>query len=173
MGLKVRATVRFKNLLPWVRCGLTAHVNSIVAITVISITRVPVVDIRCEPIPVKIGRTPERSGKKPVLLEKDRSVENSALFAAKVASGEKPTLLAAKIPSGEKPVLLTAKVRKWEAPAIPGLRNGVRWFRDGQRGHRSEKCDALQHASLLYLSAPRHLTLQAHTLCRKDPIGGW
>ena len=160
MGLKVRATVRFKNLLPWVRCGLTAHVNSIVAITVISITRVPVVDIRCEPIPVKIGRTPERSGKKPVLLEKDRSVENSALFAAKVASGEKP-------------VLLTAKVRKWEAPAIPGLRNGVRWFRDGQRGHRSEKCDALQHASLLYLSAPRHLTLQAHTLCRKDPIGGW
>ncbi len=136
----------------------TAYANSIIAITVIGITQIRVIDVWCEPIPVKIGRTPERSGEKPVLLGKDWS-------------GEKPAPLAAKVPSGEKPTLPAAKTRKWEAhpaPAIPTLRNGVRRFHDYQRGHRSEKCDALQHEGLIYLNAPRDLTLQAHTCNRKD-----
>src|SRR5258708_279129 len=100
---------------------------------------IPVVTIRCEPIPVIIGRTPERS--KPALL------------AAKVPalledpSGEKPALLAAKVlalledPSGEKPALLTAKVLSGEKPALVAARC--------QRCHRSEQCDELQHDGLL------------------------
>src|SRR5258708_38511890 len=131
----------------------------VVAVTGIGITRIPVVGIRCEPIPVIIGRTPEPSREKPALL------------AAKVPSREKPALLAAKVRS---------PVRKWEthvhsnpATAIPTLRNSVRWFHDCQRGHCPEKYDALQHESLLYLSAPPHLSLQAHTRNRKDSIGGW
>jgi len=120
-----------------------------------------------------------------LLVEKDPSWE--ALLAAKVPalledpSGEKPALLAAIDPSGEKPALAAkVPVLKWEthvhgnpATAIPALRNSVRWFHDCQRGHRYEQCDALQHDSLLYLSAPPHLTLQAHTSNRNDSIGGW
>jgi hypothetical protein len=109
----------------------TAHANSIVAITGIGITRIPVVAKRCETIPVIIRRTPERS--KPTLLE--------------FTSGEKPALLAAKVPalledpSGEKPTLLAAKVLSVEKPALVAA--------SCQHGHRSEKCDELQHDGLL------------------------
>src|SRR5258708_40233067 len=118
----------------------------VVAITGIGITPIPVVGIRCEPIPVIIGRTPEPSGEKPALL----AAKVPALL--KDPSGEKPAL-AAKVPPGEKPALLAAKVpaRKTHvhgnpanpAPAIPALRNSVRWFHDCQRGQRSDKCDEL------------------------------
>jgi hypothetical protein len=100
-------------------------------LTGIDITRIPVVAIRCETIPVIIGRTPERS--KPALLEFP-SGEKPALVAAKVSallefpSWEKPALVAAKVPSGEKPALVAARC---------------------QRGHRSEKCDEPQHDGLL------------------------
>src|SRR5262249_18866778 len=132
----------------------------IVAITGIVITPIPVVAIRREPIPVIIGWTtipipvPVRSGKKSaVITTKDRPGDKRAL-TAKDPSGDKPAL-AAKVPA-----------RKWDthihdnsaSPAIPALRNSVRWFHDCQRGHRSEKCDALQHNSLLYRSAPPYLT---------------
>jgi hypothetical protein len=166
-------------------CGRTAHANSLVVIIGTVITRIPVVDVWREPIPVKKGRTPEWSGEKPVFLKKDRSgdkmmlvaAKDPGLFTAKVPSRKKPVLAAAELPSRKKPVLPAAKVR-WEthvpaAPAIPALRNRIRRFHDCQRCHRSEKCDALQHAGLLYLSIPRHLTLQAHTRDRKDSIGGW
>jgi hypothetical protein len=128
----------------------TAHPNSIVAITVIDITGIPVVDARCETIPIKIGRTPERSREKPAVLEKDRS--------------------------GEKTVLPAAKMR-WEthvnpSPAIPALRNSVRWFHDYQRSHRSEKCDALQHESLLYVNAALFLATGPPSN-RKNSIGIW
>src|SRR5258707_9975527 len=109
----------------------TAHANSITLSIHCSHNRhwynpIPVVTIRYEPIPVIIGRTPERS--KPALL------------AAKV-----PALL--EDPSGEKPALLAAKVLSGEKPALVAARC--------QRCHRSEQCDELQRgSSLLYLSAP-------------------
>jgi hypothetical protein len=142
-----------------------ALADSIVAVIGIVITRIPVVDIRCEPIPVKKGRTSERSGEKPGFLEKDRP-------------GEKPVFLAAKVPSRKKPVLLAAKVhspvRKWEthvhaAPTIPALRDSVRWFPDCQRGHPSEKCDTFQHDGLHYLNAPPHLTYRPTHVTARIP----
>jgi hypothetical protein len=129
------------------------HANSIVAITGIGITDVPVVAIRCEPIPVIIERTPIPiwPGEKRALTAKDWSWDKWALTAE-----DRPGdnwALTAKNWSGKERALTAIP-----APAIPALRNSVRWFHDCQRGHRSEKCGALQHDSLLYRLAPPHLT---------------
>jgi hypothetical protein len=96
----------------------------------------------------------DRPRDKPALATKDPSRDKPAL-AAKVLSWEKPALLAAKDPSA-----LAAKVREaprvrapaaTAVPAIPALCNGVRWIPNRQGEHYSEKRNAHEHDSLLYL----------------------
>jgi hypothetical protein len=94
------------------------------------------------------------SGDPPALAAEDPSGDPPAL-AAEDPSGEPPALLAARDPPGEPPAL-AARVRKrhvhgnpatpaTSAPAIPRLRNGVRWIPNRKRGQCYEKCDAPQY----------------------------